>query len=295
MSYINVFEVLNYVKNVLKERDVEYLIESGAPDDEYDTEAEQICSSLFKYWDDFQLETFFSCICHIMKDNFGFEQYTQEKTHVLLDIAYEIWNELSYNDKFYVNMEQENETYEEFEEESEEDTNLQLQLNSVNNDLNKTLQKIEKLKKNLKKTKMKRDNYKNKYDEVLGEIMDQIDLHDQSSVEGVDMSVNGPRNVPLMSSILEYEDTNLQLQLNSINNDLNKALQKIEKFKKKLKKTKMKRDNYKNKYDEVLGEIMDQIEHEDQSSVEGVDMVVNGSDSIPLMSAILEYGDVCSQ
>ena len=57
----------------------------------------------------------------------------------------------------------------------------------------------------------------------------------------------------------------------------------------------MKRDNYKNKYDEVLGEIMDQIEREDQSSVEGVDMVVNGPRSVPLMSSILEYGDVCSQ
>ena len=206
MSYINEFEVLNYVKNVLKEKDVECLIESGAPNNEYDAEAEQICSSLFEYWDDFQLETFFSCICHIMKYNFGFEQHTQEKTHVLLDIAYEMWNELSYNDKFYVNMEQENETYEEFEEESEEDTNLQLQLNSVNNDLNKALQKIEKLKKNLKKTKMKRDNYKNKYDEVLGQIRGPIEHEDQSSVEGVDMAVNGSRSFPLMSAILEYGD-----------------------------------------------------------------------------------------
>ena len=271
MSYINEFEVLEYVKNVLKEKDVECLIESGAPNNEYDAEAEQICSSLFEYWDDFQLETFFSCICHIMKYNFGFEQHTQEKTHVLLDIAYEMWNELSYNDKFYVNMEQENETYEEFEEESEEDTNLQLQLNSVNNDLNKALQKIEKLKKNLKKTKMKRDNYKNKYDEVLGQIMDQIEHEDQSSVEGVDMAVNGPRSVPLMPTIFEYKDISLQLQLNSVDKNLNKVSQEIKKLKKKLKKTKIKRD----KYDEILGQIIYQIKHEDQCSVEGVDMAVN--------------------
>ena len=271
MSYINEFEVLEYVKNVLKEKDVECLIESGAPNNEYDAEAEQICSSLFEYWDNFQLETFFSCICHIMKYNFGFEQHTQEKTHVLLDIAYEMWNELSYNDKFYVNMEQENETYEEFEEESEEDTNLQLQLNSVNDDLNKALQKIEKLKKNLKKTKMKRDNYKNKYDEVLGQIIGQIEHEDQSSVEGVDMAVNGPRSVPLMPTIFEYKDISLQLQLNSVDKNLNKVSQEIKKLKKKLKKTKIKRD----KYDEILGQIIYQIKHEDQCSVEGVDMAVN--------------------
>ena len=262
MYYIDEFEVFNYVKNILNEEDVECLIEAGKPDYIYNIEVEQICLNLFKHWNDIQLETLFSYICRIIKFNFRYEELTQEKNHIILDIAYKIWFFL-----FFLNIEQEDETY----EESEEDIKLELRLNSANNNLNKVLQKIEKLKKNLKKTKTERDNYKNKYDEVLGQIRVPIEHEDQSSVEGVDMAVNGPRSVPLMPTIFEYKDISLQLQLNSVDKNLNKVSQKIKKLKKKLKKTKIKRD----KYDEILGQIIYQIKHEDQCSVEGVDMAVN--------------------
>lgn len=68
------------IEEILREADIEGLIEGGAPDDEYDSEAEEITSALEKILPEKMTEdNILLIVCDIWTESFGYEKEETEK------------------------------------------------------------------------------------------------------------------------------------------------------------------------------------------------------------------------